>query len=67
MEIYILSSGNGYDGYSVEGVYSNEDQAKKEASRRHRVEGEHYCLETWEVDGECKGVEFLDDEDQEEE
>ena len=67
MKIYILSSGNQYDGYEVEGVYSSEAQAKKEANRRLRVEGEYYRLETWEIDGKCKGVEWLDDEDQEEE
>ena len=66
MEIFILSRGNQYDGYEVEGVYSNEAQAKKEANRRHRVEGEYYRLESWELDGECKGLEFIDDEDQEE-
>ena len=65
MEVFILSSGNEYEGYSVEGVYSTEEQARKEAGRRLKVEGERWCIETWEVDGKTRGVEFLDDDEEE--
>ena len=66
MEVFILSSGNGYEGYDVEGVYTNEDQARKAAARRLRVEGEEWKLEAWEADGECKWVKFLDQEEENE-
>ena len=65
MEVFILSRGNEYEGYSVEGVYSTEEQARKEAESRIQISGERWCIESWEVDGENKGVEFFGDEDEE--
>ena len=66
MEVFILSRGNAYDGYDIEGVYTTEDQARKEAARRLKVEGDVWRLEAWEADGECKWVEFLDQEEADE-
>ena len=66
MEVFILSSGNEYEGYSVEGVYSTEEQARKEAERRLKISGERWCIESWEVDGKNRGVEFLDDDEEDE-
>ena len=65
MEVFILSRGNAYDGYEIEGVYTTEDQARKEAARRLKVEGDVWRLEAWEVDGELKWVDFLDQEEDE--
>ena len=65
MQVFILSSGNGYEGYEIEGVYTTEPQARKEAERRLKVEGECWRIDTWEVDGECKSVDFIGDEDEE--
>ena len=65
MEVFILSRGNAYDGYEIEGVYTNEDQARKEAARRLKVEGDVWRLEAWEADRECKWVDFLDQEEDE--
>jgi hypothetical protein len=65
MEVFILSRGNAYDGYEIEGVYTSEDQARKEAARRLKVEDEVWRLEAWEADGECKWVKFLDQEEDE--
>ena len=60
MEVFILLSGNEEEGYSVEGVYTTMVQARKEARRRMKVEDEEWKIENWDVDGECKGEEFLD-------
>ena len=50
MEVFILSCGNAYDGYEIEGVYTTEDQARKEAARRLKVEDEVWKIEAWEAD-----------------
>lgn len=66
MEVFILSRGNGVEGYEIEGLYSTEEKARKEAARRFKCEGEYWKIEKHEIDGDFQWVDFLDDPEDEE-
>jgi hypothetical protein len=67
MEIFILSSGNAYDGYDVKGVYSTVEQANKAAEKTPRDPGDCWKIEAWDLNGEFKWIQFFGDEDDDEE
>lgn len=50
MKVYIVETGNGYDGYDIEGVHSNKDIAFEKALKINPCEGEIRRVIEWEVD-----------------
>ena len=58
-QVWVLSQGNGYDGYIVEGVFSKKEDAESFMAKRKLPKNDVWELECWEINGECVSSEFI--------